>query len=160
MATRLRHEDLSFVDRAPVLARASTVVSASPDRVWPAFAEASAWPQWFKRVKSVTYTSPAPYGVGSTRTVNAAGMTFGEEILAFDPNERYAFTVLTCNLPLFAALVEVITLEPSDAGTTVVYTQALEPKRWVRPRGLLRKQLEGQLAMGLAGLGPWVALRG
>ena len=47
MPYRLRSEDVSFVERAPVVVRAKTSVPASPQAVWPALADAAAWPSWF-----------------------------------------------------------------------------------------------------------------
>jgi uncharacterized protein YndB with AHSA1/START domain len=161
MPFRLRNEDLSFVERAPVLVRAETSVPASPAAVWPAFADASVWPSWFTGMQDAHYTSPAPYGVGSTRRVRVMGLEADETILAFDLGERFAFRVDSTNLPLLAALVEVVTLEAVGSTTRVVYRQALEAKPWLRPlMPLLRRQMERGLRRGLDGLAPWVAARG
>ena len=160
MPFRLRKEDLSFVDRAPVVVRAETSVAASPAAVWPAFADAPAWMEWFTGMRDAYYTSPAPYGVGSTRRVHVLSLKVDETIIAFDPGERFAFRVDSANVPLLAALVEVVTLEAVGATTRVVYRQALEPKAWLRPLlPLLRSQMQRGLSRGLAGLAPWVAAR-
>ena len=157
MPFRLRNEDLSFVDRAPVVVRAEVSVPASPAAVWPAFADASAWPAWFAGMKDAHYTSPAPYGVGSTRSVLVMSLRADETILAFDVGKLFAFRVDSANLPVLRALVEVVTLEPVSSGTRVVYRQALEPKPWFRPLlPLLRSQMERGLRRGLEGLAPWV----
>jgi len=81
-----------------------------------------------------------------------------ETILAFDVGKRFAFRVDSTNLPLFVALVEVVTLEAVGSGTRVVYRQALEPRPWLRLlMPLLRGQMERGLRRGLDGLAPWVA---
>ena len=158
MVSRLRREDLSFVERAPVVVRAETTVPASPAAVWPAFADASVWPSWFRGMQDAHYTSPEPYGVGSTRRVRVMSLEADETILAFDVGERFAFRVDSTNLPLLRALVEIVTLEPVGATTRVVYRQALEPKPWLRLLlPLLRRQMERGLRRGLDGLAPWVA---
>ena len=160
MRFSLRSEDLSFVERAPVVVRAEVSVPASPAEVWPAFADAPAWVRWFTGMQDARYTSPPPYGVGSTRSVRVMGLVADETILAFDPGKRFAFRVDAANLPMLRALVEVVTLEPDGAGTRVVYRQALEPKPWLRPlRPLLRGQMERGLRRGLDGLAPWLAAR-
>ena len=157
---RLREEDLSFVERAPVVVRAEVTVPASPEAVWPAFAEAAAWLEWFSGMKEARYTSARPYGVGSTRTVVVMGLRADETILAFDPGKCFAFRVDGANLPVLHALVEVVTFEASGAGTRIVYRQALEPKPWFRPLvPLLRRQMETGLRRGLDGLAPWLAKR-
>ena len=158
MPSRLRGEDLSFVDRAPLVVRAETSVPASPEAVWPALADAAAWPSWFTGMKDAHYTSPEPHGVGSTRCVHVLSLEADETILAFDVGKRFAFRVDSTNLPLLRALVEIITLEPVGSGTRVVYRQAIEPKPWLRPlMPLLRGQMERGLRRGLDGLAPWVA---
>jgi uncharacterized protein YndB with AHSA1/START domain len=160
MRFSLRREDLSFVERAPVVVRAEVSVPASPAAVWPAFADAPAWVDWFTGMQDAHYTSPAPYGVGSTRSVRVMGLVADETILAFDPGKRFAFRVDAANLPMLRALVEVVTLEADGAGTRVVYRQALEPKPWLRPLlPLLRGQMERGLRRGLDGLAPWLATR-
>ena len=160
MRFSLRSEDLSFVERAPVVVRAEVSVPASPAEVWPAFADAPAWVRWFTGMQDARYTSPPPYGVGSTRSVRVMGLVADETILAFDPGKRFAFRVDAANLPMLRALVEVVTLEPDGANTQVVYRQALEPKPWLRPLlPLLRRQMQAGLQRGLDGLAPWLAAR-
>jgi uncharacterized protein YndB with AHSA1/START domain len=122
--------------------RAETSVPASPETVWPALADATAWPSWFSGMKDAHYTSPQPYGVGSTRCVRVMSLVADETILAFDVGRRFAFRVDSTNLPLFAALVEVVTLEAVGGTTRVVYRQALEPKPWLR---LLMPLVRGQM---------------
>jgi uncharacterized protein YndB with AHSA1/START domain len=159
--SRLRSEDLSFVERAPVVVRAEVTVPAAPAEVWPALADAPAWVQWFAGMEDARWTSPPPYGVGSTRSVRVMGLAADETILAFDPAKRFAFRVDAANVPALAALVEEVTLEPAGAGTRVVYRQALEPKPWLRLLApLLRRQMQRGLQRGLDGLAPWVAKRG
>ena len=149
------------MERAPVLVRAETSVPASPAAVWPAFADAAAWPSWFTGMKDAHYTSAAPYGVGSTRYVSVMSLAADETILAFDVGKCFAFRVDSTNLPLLAALVEVVTFEAVGSTTRVVYRQALEAKPWLRPlMPLLRRQMERGLQRGLDGLAPWVAARG
>ena len=158
MAHSLRREDLSFVDRAPVVLRAETTVPASPADVWPAFADAAAWVEWFSGMKDAHYTSPAPYGVGSTRFVHVLTLRADETLLAFEPGVRFAFRVDSVNVPLLDALVEVVTFEAVETGTRIVYRQALELKPWLRfVMPLLRRQMEGGLRRGLDGLAPWLA---
>jgi hypothetical protein len=160
MAFRLRSEDLSFVERAPVVVHAEASVPARPAALWPALADAPAWVDWFAGAKAAHYTSPAPYGVGSTRSVQVLGLRADETVLAFDVEKRFAFRVDATNLPGLAALVEVVTLDAVGDATRVVYRQALEAKPWLRPLlPLLRRQMQRGLERGLAGLGPWVAAR-
>ena len=158
MPYRLRSEDVSFVERAPLVVRAEVSVPASPEAVWPAFADATVWPSWFSGMQEAHYTSPAPYGVGSTRRVRVMSLEADETILAFDVGRRFAFRVDSANVPFLRALVEVITLEAVGGATRVVYRQALELKPWLRLLApLLRHQMGRGLRRGLDGLAPWLA---
>jgi uncharacterized protein YndB with AHSA1/START domain len=160
MAKELRREGVDFVERAPLLIEASVDIAAPPSAVWPAIGDAEAWPEWFGGMKVARYTSPRPHGVGSTRHVRVKGMRADEEILAFDPEQRYAFCVLGLNMGGIAAMVEVVTLEARDGGTRVTYQQALELSKWMQPLApLLRMQLAGALRKGLAGLDRWAIAR-
>jgi uncharacterized protein YndB with AHSA1/START domain len=161
MRSALRPEDLSFVSRAPVVVRAEVTVPAAPAAVWPAFADAPTWVEWFAGMNDARWTSPPPHAAGSTRSVRVMGFEADETILAFDPAKRFAFRVDAANVPVLAALVEEVTLEPAGAGTRVVYRQALELRPWLRWLApLLRGQMQRGLERGLAGLAPWVARRG
>jgi uncharacterized protein YndB with AHSA1/START domain len=161
MRFSLRPEDLGFVARAPVVVRAEVTVPAAPTAVWPAFADAPTWVEWFAGMTDARWTSPPPHAVGSTRSVQVMGLAADETILAFDPGKRFAFRVDAANLPVLTALVEEVTLEPDGAGTRVVYRQALALRPWLRFLApLLRGQMQAGLQRGLAGLAPWVARRG
>jgi len=158
MAHALRPEDISFVDRAPLLVRQQVEVPAPPQEVWPAFAEAGAWAEWFAAVESVQWTSPGAPGVGSTRRVTLKGLEVEERLLAFDEAERFSFTVLEASRRGFGAMVEVMTLEPTAGGTLVTYRQAVELAGIARLFApLVKRQLSSELATGLAGLPGWVA---
>lgn len=158
MAFNLRAEDLSFVDRAPIVIREVATLDASAERVWPALAEATVWTEWFPGMKEARFTSREPHGVGSTRVVQVATLKVNEEVLAFDENERFAFRVCDANLPMIAAMVEVVTLAPAGEGTLVTYQQAVELHWWAKPlTPVLRSQLRKSVQKGLVGLADWVS---
>lgn len=160
MPKTLRREDLSFVDRAPLRIEAQRRIAAPPAAVWAGVGDADAWAEWFPKLKVATYTSPPPIGVGSQRHVEVQGLKVDEELLAFEPERRYAFCVHSANLPGIAALVERVTLEPAGDGTLVTYVQAFELARWLAPlTPVLRRQLRAALDGGLAGLDRWATSR-
>ena len=158
MAHSLRPEDPSFVDRARVLNVRSVEVAAPPHAVWPALVDAEAWAHWFTGVTHSEYTSAPPHGLGAVRSLHVKGLEVTERVIACDPDERFAFTVLEANKAGFAAMAEVVTLEATPVGTRVTYRQAVEPAWWLRPlSGVLRRKLGAELEAGLAGLDGWVA---
>ncbi len=153
MAVSLRAEGLDYTDRAPVVIEETLDVAAATERVWAAVADTAAWEQWFAGMKSCRYTSPEPIGAGSKRTVQVGALKIDETMLAVDAPSRYAFRIDSTNIPLFAALIEVIDLEATDAGTHVRYRQCLEFRAWAKPFAKwLTPQVQRGLRQGLAGL--------
>ncbi len=160
MAFSLRAEGLDFADWAPVVIEESMTIGAPPEVVWAAIATASAWEQWFHGMKSCRYTSPEPIGAGSKRSVQVAALKVDETMLAIDAPTRYAFRIDAANVPMFAALVEIVDLEPCDDGTRARYRQCFEFRGWAKPLAkLLTPQIRKGLRRGLAGLGPYVESR-
>jgi uncharacterized protein YndB with AHSA1/START domain len=158
MAHDLRREDVTFADRAPLLNEAHVDLPATPAEIWPALADAAAWTRWFRGVRVARYTTPPPHGVGAMRHVEVQRLEVDEEVIAFEPERRFAFSVRTANRAGFEAMVEVVDLEPRGDTTRVTYRQAIETAGWLRPLvPLLRRQLRRELRAGLAGLGPFVA---
>ncbi len=160
MAYELRKEDLSFLDTAPLQVREEATIAAAPAAVWPALADPAAWPRWFVGMKDAHATSDGPFGLGSTRAVQVATLKVNETILAFDEPERFGFRVDDSNVPALAAMVELITLEPSAGGadTIIVYRQAVELKPWARLFGsIMRRQLRDSVRASLVALPDWVA---
>ena len=124
----MRQEDLDFVERAPVVHVADAVVRAPRDAVFAALADASGWPRWFPNVRAAAYTSPPPHGVGTIREADVRGTRWVEEMIAWDPGRRWAWTVLRASVPFATAQVESFELDDAGGGTRVRWTLALEPR--------------------------------
>ncbi len=128
----MRREDLGFVARAAVVHVAEAVVHAPRPRVFAALVEPRSWPGWFPNVREVVYASPPPHGVGTIREANVAGTRWVEEIIAWDEDTRWAWTVTRASVPLARAQVESFELGDASAGTRVRWTLALEPRLLAR----------------------------
>lgn len=124
----LRREDLGFVGRAPVAHVATAVIAAPRAAVYAALADASTWPEWFPNVRASSYASPPPFGVGTVRQATVGGTRWVEEMLAWDVDQRIAWTVLRASVPLARALVETYEVEDAPGGTQIRWTFALEPR--------------------------------
>jgi uncharacterized protein YndB with AHSA1/START domain len=160
MVFTLRAEGLDYAGRAPVVVEEVVELDAPIDRVWAAIYDTSAWEQWFVGMRSCRYTSPEPIGAGSKRSVRVATLKVDETMLAVDPPSRYAFRIDTANVPLFAALIEIVDLEPlaDGARTRVRYRQCFELRGWAKPLAkVLVPQVAKGLRRGLAGLAGHVA---
>jgi uncharacterized protein YndB with AHSA1/START domain len=160
VAHQLRREGLDFLDRAPIQVREEVLIAASPAEVWRGVGDTPAWTEWFPGMSVARLTTPEPATAGSGRYVVVQSLKVNEELLAVDEDERFGFVVTDANLPFFAALVELATLEPVGAATRVVYRQGLELKPWARPLSpAIRRQFATTLRKGLAGLDRWTTAR-
>jgi uncharacterized protein YndB with AHSA1/START domain len=150
---RLRHEDVGFVDRAPIQVLARRTVDASVAQIWPLVADAAAWPSWFDGMSEAGYTTAEPHGVGSQRQVTVKGLRVTEDIVTYDEPHCFAFVVIEANRPGLAAMVEVVTVQPSASGAEVTYRQAIELASWLRPMApLVRRALTRAVTTSLDNL--------
>ena len=77
----------------------------APEMVWAALLDGKAWTEWLDGLTDVEWTSPKPWGVGTTRTVSLKGGHKVEEIFfAWDEGERMAFNFDRSTLPVKAGV--------------------------------------------------------
>ena len=122
--------DLSFVDadsdKGRFLFRNSVDLAVTPEQLFEVFADAESWPRWANAIAKVTWTSPEPYGVGTTRTVDGrGGMVAKEEFLAWEPFTRMAFRFNECSTRALAAVAEDYRVEVIPGGCRLTWTMAL-----------------------------------
>jgi uncharacterized protein YndB with AHSA1/START domain len=111
MRFRCRTEDLGFLDRARWKWCFERELAAPASRLWALLADAPGWAQWFESMKSVEWTSEAPHGVGSTRTVHFSAVTLEERFIRWDEGKALAFHGEASSWPMFTALVEEYVVE-------------------------------------------------
>jgi len=71
--------------------------------VWAALLDGPAWTEWLP-LTGVTWTSPQPFGVGTTRTVNVGDQAIDEVFFAWEEGRRMAFYFQASTLPVSAAV--------------------------------------------------------
>ena len=103
--------DASLFETAPWRFVTAVEVPASAAEVFHTFEDGAQWPRWFKGIRRVTWTSPKPYGVGTTRTVELDALTVFEHFFRWQSGERFSFYVTHATVPLFRALAEDYLLE-------------------------------------------------
>jgi carbon monoxide dehydrogenase subunit G len=128
----LRKEDLSFLERAPVVVACEAEVEASCAAVFDAFADPTTWSSWFPGVREASYPSGPPHGVGTVRAAHVGGTQWIEELIAWDTEARFAYTVTRATVPIARAQVESFDFERAAAGTRVRWTLACEPRLLMR----------------------------
>lgn len=119
---------LEFIDQAPARFEAEVVVRASPAEIFDVFEDADAWPRWALPIRHVEWTSPRPYGVGTTRTVTMIGGVGKEVFIAWDRGRHMAFRFTETTMPHTAAFAEDYRVEDlGDGRARVRWVMAMEP---------------------------------
>ncbi|RFZ48012.1 Polyketide cyclase / dehydrase and lipid transport [Mycobacterium marinum] len=124
--------DLSFVDpdsgQAPFLYRNSVDLAITPEQLFEVLSEAESWPSWAPVITKVTWTSPPPFRVGTTRTVEMRGGLVGnEEFIAWEPFSHMAFRFNECSTQAVAAFAEDYRVEVIPGGCRLTWTMAQKP---------------------------------
>jgi len=124
-----RKIDLDFFERAPVRYEAVVQVRATPEKIFDIFEDARAWTQWALPITRVDWTSPKPFGIGTTRTVTMSGGMVGEEeFCAWEYGKRMAFYFTRSNIPNVAAFGEDYHVRDlGDGRCEVKWVMAMDP---------------------------------
>jgi hypothetical protein len=147
----LRAADDAFFTDAPIVHRFPVRLPVPPERVWESIASDRSMWDWGLGVKRLTWTSPRPFGVGTTREVVLpfGAMTVREQFFRWDEGKGYSFYVAETNRPVVERFAEDYAIEPDGNGSVFTWTIALEPKRALRPvmrvAGPLNKIAFGQV---------------
>jgi len=122
--------DMGYFNVAPACFSASVVVKATPAQIFEVFEDAHAWTVWADPIQGVEWTSPKPYGLGTTRTVSMSGGMVGEEVfIAWDPGKRMAFRFTHASMDSVSAFGEDYQVEDLGNGEVkVTWTMAMSPK--------------------------------
>jgi hypothetical protein len=130
----LQSADAGFLDSAPYVFRYQQRFAAPPQTVWDSIASDDSLAAWGPTVSSITWTTPRPFGVGTTREVALAPgvIRVRERFFRWDEGHGYSFGAYEANAPLFRRFAEDYRIEAAvdDPNTTIfTWTVALEPSR-------------------------------
>jgi hypothetical protein len=135
---------LDFLNTAKVKEVNTVVLPASAHDVFELFRKADAWPKWFKGIDRVVWTSPEPFGIGTTRTVWLGPLRVDEYFFDWIDDQRFAFYFTGTNLPFVRTLVEFYELEPlTEQSCRFTYTVAYDPAFPLSATGFV-----GRMALG------------
>ena len=119
--------DIDWLERAQARFSNEVDVALSPDELFGVLARADTWPRWAKVITHVEYTSPEPFGVGTTRVVTMrGGMVGDEEFLAWETGRQMAFRFNTSATKGLRAFLENYRLEPIAGGTRLTWELGME----------------------------------
>ena len=150
----LERPDASVFTEAAHVYRFPARFPASPERVWESLASEESLAAWGLGVQSLRWTSPRPFGVGTTREVvlPLRAMTLREEFFRWDEGQGYSFFVRAANRPGFRCFAENYELEADGDGTLFTWTIAFEVRGPLGPAmrllGPVNKAAFGQLVRG------------
>jgi uncharacterized protein YndB with AHSA1/START domain len=122
--------DDAWIDSPPVRLVNSVEIDATPEQIWTALEDAAAWPRWAKVITHVEWTSPQPFGVGTTRTVTMRGGLVGdEEFVVWEPYRRMGFRFNAATTNGVRAFAERYTIDALPSGRTrVEWVMAMAPR--------------------------------
>jgi hypothetical protein len=126
----LEPADDEFFTSAPHVFRYQKRFAATPEQVWESLTSDESVAAWGPMIKKVTWTSPRPFGVGTTREVITPGNSARERYFRWDEGHSHAFYVYEAAfaLPILRRFAEDYIVAPDGAGTLFTWTVAIEPK--------------------------------
>jgi hypothetical protein len=131
--------DADFFRVAPQRLRDTFEISRPAAEVWTELVEDSPL-AWCRILNDVSWTSPRPFGVGTTRTVRglAGASVIEERFFVWEEGRRQSFYAVAMSVPMFRRFGEDIELEPTgEASCRLTWTIAIEPRPWARPTAAL-----------------------
>lgn len=139
--------DESFFESAPIRLRRGFEVAKPAAEVW---AEQTAEKPlgWCRILQDVSWTSPRPFGVGTTRTARALWGTtvLDERYFIWEEGRRKSFCVVRSTSPLFLRFAEDYLIEPTgDESCRFTWTIAYEPRRVAQLAEPINKRILGSL---------------
>jgi hypothetical protein len=142
---KLQPVEESFFDSAPLRLSDSFGVDRPAARVWEDLTADNPL-AWCRLLREITWTSPRPFGVGTTRTARSRAGTIREHFFRWEEGRRMSFYVLESNTPLFRRFAEDYLVEPTtDDSCRFSWTIAVDPQPAARLGNAVNKRLLGTL---------------
>jgi hypothetical protein len=132
---KLRSGDEGFLSSAPQRMVETMVIARPAAAVWADLTSDSVL-SWCRLVAGVTWTSPRPFGVGTTRTLRArlGLLALKEVFFRWEEGRRHSFYVAEATAPLFRTFAEDYVVEESSPTTCrFTWRVAFEPTAAARP---------------------------
>lgn len=127
----LKPVDETYFQRAPQRFVRTWSIAQPAERVWAELV--SEHPLHWLRGLRLQWTSPRPFGVGTTRQGRTMGMTIDEYFFVWEDGRRCAFYVTQMNAPLFDSFAEDYVVEPDgDDRCRFTWCIAITPSRFGR----------------------------
>jgi hypothetical protein len=135
--------DERFFGEASMRLRAGFDIARPAATVWEELTAEDAL-HWCRILQDVRWTSPRPFGVGTTREVKAlwGANVLRENYFLWEEGRRHAFHAVESTSPLFKALAEDYLVEPRGADACrFTWTIAVEPSALGRAAAPLNRAI-------------------
>ncbi|KUI29288.1 SRPBCC family protein [Mycobacterium sp. GA-2829] len=120
--------DVDFFASAPLVFSYRRRFAATPEQVWKSLTSNESVAAWGTSIKAITWTSPSPFGNGTTRqAAGLGGAALRERYFRWEEGHRHSFYAYEANMPFFKRFAEDYVVEPYDAATMFTWTAAVEP---------------------------------
>jgi len=139
--------DERFFDSAPQVLKASFAVPRPAEEVWAELVADDPL-AWCSVIDAVRWTSPRPFGVGTTRTVTSLrGLNvLDERFFRWEEGRRKSFCAVRASGPLFRRFAEDYLVEPVDASSArMTWTIAFEPQPLLRATTPINRRILSSL---------------
>ena len=125
----IEEADDSLFATAPLYHARSVEVPYSAEETWAALT-GDGVSSWTKGMRRLTWTSPRPFGVGTTREIEMeSDLVLRERFYRWEEGTRKTFTATGATRPIFRHLVEDYVIEPTVVGARFSWRWAAELNR-------------------------------
>lgn len=142
--------DDAFLRSAPLRFVHSADIAAAPDRVWRALTADDALVSWAAGITGSQWSSPRPFGVGTTRTVTVGrgAAALRERFFRWDEGLRMTFAAEASTRPGLRRFAEDVALTPTPTGTRLTWTFAVDAEPWLAPLLAVARPLLDRVTAG------------
>lgn len=121
--------DLDYIRNTKFSFTGTVDLDCTPEQLFDVFEDPVSWTVWAGAIKNVEWTSPKPFGVGTTRTVTMVGGMEGyEEFIAWERGKHMAFKFTKSNKNTARAFgEEYVVTDLGDGRCQLQWTMAMTP---------------------------------
>lgn len=132
-----------FLDSAPLRLSETFEIGKPAADVWAELIEDNPL-RWCRILRGIEWTSPRPFGEGTTRTARALGgaLVIDEVFFRWEEGRRKTFRAVATSIPLFRSLAEDYLVEPAgENACRFTWTIAAAPRTLTRPADPVNRRL-------------------